>query len=640
MIDDKDAIDALNKTSKKGEETSGKLSKMAGVGLKAGAAVGAGAVAGGAALFGMANKAAGTTDRIDKLSQKIGFSRKGFQEWEFITSQSGMSIETLQGGMKTMVNRMDEAIAGTGKGADAFKALGISAVDSSGQVKTQEQVFEEAVVALQGMKDGAEKAQIANELFGRSGSEMAPLLNGAVGSIDDMKNKAGELGLVLSDEAVNSGVLFTDTMDQTKRMLGAVTTQIGVGVMPMFQTFMEWVMEHMPAIKEVMGTVFGAIEWVVTNVVTVFREHLLPIIMTVVGWIKENMPAIKETVSNVFEGVKTVWEETLKPAFEAILGLVRTVWDLFLLAWPSIKLALTTAFDAMKLAWNTVLKPTFDFVIDLVNKLKEKFDEQMPKIEQFFKGMSDSIEWAWTNVLKPAIEAAGEIVQWLFDQFNEYIWPLVSDVIDWFGEMTAGMDEKMSWIRDQIDAAILKITGFFDGIKQAKDDVLGWFGEIKDGISEKINGARDAIDLAIQKIKGFFEFEFKWPTLKMPKFGITPDGWRIDDLLKGSIPKLSLNWNAAGGIFDEPTIFGTSAGLQGVGEAGPEAIMPLSKLQTMLDWNSDKVLLQEMVNLLKDIKSKNNVIALDGDKLVGGVYDRIDEMVAFKQRENELAYGG
>ena len=60
----------------------------------------------------------------------------------------------------------------------------------------------------------------------------------------------------------------------------------------------------------------------------------------------------------------------------------------------------------------------------------------------------------------------------------------------------------------------------------------------------------------------------------------------------------------------------------------------------MLDWNSDKAMLSEMVALLKDIKAKSNVIALDGDKLVGGVYDRIDELVAFKQRENELAYGG
>ena len=199
--------------------------------------------------------------------------------------------------------------------------------------------------------------------------------------------------------------------------------------------------------------------------------------------------------------------------------------------------------------------------------------------------------------------------------------------------MTDGMSEKIEWVRDKIDAAIQGIKGFFDGIKEMKDNVLGWFTDIKDGIAEKINNAKEAVGDAIDRIKGFFGFEFKWPKLKMPKFGVTPDGWKISDLLKGSIPKLSLKWNAEGGIFDEPTIFNTSRGLQGVGEAGPEAIMPLSKLQTMLDWNSDKVLLQEMVNLLKDIKSKSNVIALDGDKLVGGVYDRIDEMVLLNREK-------
>jgi hypothetical protein len=264
----------------------------------------------------------------------------------------------------------------------------------------------------------------------------------------------------------------------------------------------------------------------------------------------------------------------------------------------------------------------------------------MPTIEKVFKAMSETIEWAWTQIIKPAIEAIGDILKWLFDAFDEYIWPLVSLVIDWFTEMTDGMSEKIEWVRDKIDAAIQGIKGFFDGIKEMKDNVIGWFTEIKDSITEKIEAARDKIDDAIKRIKEFFNFDFKWPKLSMPRFGIDPEGWKIGDLLKGKIPKLSLKWNAEGGIFDSPTIFNTSRGLQGVGEAGPEAIMPLSKLQTMLDWNSDKVLLQEMVSLLKDIKSKNNVIALDGDKLVGGVYDRIDEMVAFKQRENELAYGG
>lgn len=640
MIDDKDAIDALNKTNKKGEETGGKLSKMAGAGLKAGAAIGAGAAAGGAALFGMATKAAGTTDRIDKMSQKIGISREGFQEWEFIMSQSGMSIEKMQVGMKTLVNRMDEASTGTGKGADAFKALGLSAVDSQGNLKSQEQMFEETVAALQGMEDGTEKAALANELLGKAGIEMMPLLNGAAGSVDEMKAKAHELGLVLSDEAVDSGVVFTDTMDQAQRMLGSVVSQIGVGVMPMFQTFMEWIMENMPAIQEIFGAVFGAIEWVVNTVVDVFTAYLLPIIQTIVAWVKENWPAIQETIGGVFETIKTIWEETLKPAFEAILGLVKTVWDLFLLAWPLIQKAVQVAFDAIKLAWNEVLKPAIDKIIEIVNKLKAKFDEHMPTIEKVFTAMSDTIEWAWTQIIKPAIEAIGDILEWLFNAFYEYIWPLVSLVIDWFAEMTDGMSEKIEWVRDKIDAAIQGIKGFFDGIKEMKDNVVGWFTEIKDSITEKIEAARDAIDNAIQKIKDFFNFDFTWPKLNMPRFGIDPEGWKIGDLLKGKIPKLSLKWNAEGGIFDSPTIFGTNRGLQGVGEAGPEAIMPLSRLQDMLDWNSDKVLLQEMVNLLKDIKAKNSNVLLDGNKLVGGVYDRIDEMVAFKQRENELAYGG
>ena len=51
-------------------------------------------------------------------------------------------------------------------------------------------------------------------------------------------------------------------------------------------------------------------------------------------------------------------------------------------------------------------------------------------------------------------------------------------------------------------------------------------------------------------------------------------GWGI------KLPKLSVSWNALGGIFDKPTILGSAAGLQGVGEAGAEAILPLDTLWT------------------------------------------------------------
>ena len=179
-----------------------------GIGLAAAGAAGA------AALFGVAEKSAEATDRIDKMSQKIGLSRKGFQEWSFIASQSGMNVDVLQSGFKTLSKQMDEASKGTKLSADYFKDLGVSITDNSGKMKTQEQMFNEMVIALQGMEEGPKKAALANNLLGKSASELAPLINGAAGSVEEMRKKANDLGLVLSDTAVDAGVKFSPAIEK------------------------------------------------------------------------------------------------------------------------------------------------------------------------------------------------------------------------------------------------------------------------------------------------------------------------------------------------------------------------------------------------------------------------------------------
>lgn len=80
LVDNTKANESISKTEQKAEGLASKFMKGMGVAAKWGAAIGGAAIAGGTALFGMANKAADTTDRIDKLSQKIGISRTGFQE--------------------------------------------------------------------------------------------------------------------------------------------------------------------------------------------------------------------------------------------------------------------------------------------------------------------------------------------------------------------------------------------------------------------------------------------------------------------------------------------------------------------------------------------------------------------------------
>ena len=574
------------------------------------AVAGAGAAAGGmAALMFKSSDAAG---RINDLSQKLMLSTDGFQEWEYVLGQNSIEIESLQGGVKKLADTFDAATNGNDKAKESFERVGLSLDDLKG--KTPEQMLDMTIKALQGVKDPAEKAALANDLLGKSGSELAPILNLSGVELDNYKQKAHDLGIVMSEDAIKAGDDFGDKMDDVKSSLGAVGNEIGLTVMPAVQGFLDWILANMPAIKEnfnvILSAAGDAVKWIKDNM-----DWLIPVLTTAVGIFAgfQIMSGIN-TLMLAFSAAQTAITTAgglmnivlaanpftlIAIAIGVLIGIGVTLW----MNWDKIKEKAEALWAKIKEVWNNIKEKT----TEVFNEVKEKITEVFTNIK---------------NTISEKIQAAKDKVTEIFNGIKDTI------------------TEKVTAAKDKVLEAF---TGIKDGITEklqaANDKVSEIFDNIKTSIGQKITAAKNTVSTNIDKIKDLFNFQFEWPKLKMPTFSISgsmnPLNW-----LRDGVPKLSVNWNAAGGIFSKPTIFGTSAGFQGVGESGPEAIMPLSKLQTMLDWNSDKALLAEMVGLLKDIKAKSNVIALDGDKLVGGVYDRLDEMVAFKQRENELAYGG
>jgi hypothetical protein len=586
LIDNKDADASLQKTEGKAEKFFKKLGGGIKTAAKVGAAIGGMAIAGGAALFGLASKSAEATDRIDKLSQKIGISREGFQEWDFILSQSGTDIEKMQVGMKTMTQRMDEATKGTGKGAEAFSKLGIEVTDLNGNLKSQEEVFEETVKRMQEMPEGAEKSQLAFEMFGKAGLELMPLLNSAGGSVDELKQKAADLGLVLSDEAIDAGVQFTDTMDQMKRAVGAMGTEIGVAVMPIIQGAAEWIIAHMPQIKEVASAVFKGIADFVRWASDVFTTYFLPVIVSVVNWVSDNWPTIKLVIENVLNTVKDIISavtQTIKDIWDKwgdqIMATIKTVWDIIKNAVETtmnvVKGIIQTVTSLIKGDWGGVWNGIKSIFTSIWDGIKGYVDTVINAIKGIIKNVTDSIKTTWSNVWNSIKDTTGRI---------------------------------------------------WDGIKSAIMTPIEW--------------VRDKVKGVIDTIKGFFNFKITWPKIPMPHFAIRPSGWKIGDLLRGSIPTLGIDWYAEGGIFDKPTLFNTPYGLKGVGEAGPEVVAPLSRLQSMLDFNNNADLLAEVIEVLKEIRDKNQDLYLDGERLVGYLIDYVDERLGEKQRQNELAFGG
>lgn len=131
-----------------------------------------------------------------------------------------------------------------------------------------------------------------------------------------------------------------------------------------------------------------------------------------------------------------------------------------------------------------------------------------------------------------------------------------------------------NWDKIKAAASALKnwIITTFNALKTKVSQI---FGKIKDAMLKPIQKAKDLIKGIIEKIKGFFNFKAKLPHIKLPHFAIHPKGWHLSDLLEGVIPSLGIDWYAKGGIFKSPRVIG-------VGEAGPEAVVPIDKLQNMI----------------------------------------------------------
>ena len=114
-----------------------------------------------------------------------------------------------------------------------------------------------------------------------------------------------------------------------------------------------------------------------------------------------------------------------------------------------------------------------------------------------------------------------------------------------------------------------------EGMNAAGNAVKGALDGIKNWFSEKLTAVADFVKGIIDKIKGFFGIDIPTPKIKLPHFSISGEF----SIAPPSVPSLSIDWYAKGGVMTKPTIFGASGGkLLGGGEAGDEAILPLSAL--------------------------------------------------------------
>lgn len=504
----KDTQTAVEEVDKKGSNRLKNFGKAAAASF---AAVGTAAIATGKKLWEVANNTASYADSIDKASQRVGMSKEAYQEWQYILGQNGIEVASLETAMKSFGNVMDGS---SQAGTQALEKLGISIEGLS-----QEDAWEATVKALQGVEDETERLSLATDLYGaRAAQSMMPMLNQTIEGTEQLRQRAHDLGIVLSDDAVNAGVVFGDTLSDLQQAIGAVWNIIGSALLPVLTEMIDIVIAQIPTISSLVGSL--------TPAITEMFESLVP---TIEQLVSELLPVIIELVMSLVPLITEMFAELLPPLLEVIKQLLPPLSE--------------------------ILKSILPIIISLIQMLT-------PLLLPIIELLTPILELA-IAIITPLVEIISSILPPIIDLLNALIKPILIPLTEAFSAVANVITNVFKVAFEALQPVIENFQGFLSGIIEFITGVFtGNWGKAWEGVknifSNIINGLGDIFKAPINFIiKGINTFIRGLNKIKIPNWVplVGGKGFNI-----GEIPLLAKGGNI------------TMSGAAVVGEAGPEII--------------------------------------------------------------------
>lgn len=322
--------------------------------------------------------------------------------------------------------------------------------------------------------------------------------------------------------------------------------------------------------------------------------------------------AIGTTLQGVFDTIHTV---TLN-ALDAIRSFLDSTWY----AWQDFQASLADAWNSVKETAAAVWNGIKDTLLGVWNGIRSGVTNGVNAVKNtvsaIWNGIKTVTSTVWNGIKSCVTGVVGGIKNGVSTGINT-VKNTVSSI--WHGIQsvtTTVWNGIKSGVVGVVTGVKTTVGNLFNGLKNTVSSI--WNG-IKSAIITPVTAAKEKVKGVIDKIKGLFHFSWSLPKLKVPHFGISPAGWKVGDLLKGSIPRLSVRWAAKGGVMRNPTLFGG-------GEAGAEGILPLERNTWWMDKLADIV----------TVRMAGQTQAIDYDRLQGLVRELVDGMtqpIYFKDRE-------
>lgn len=245
-----------------------------------------------------------TADDLLTLSTQTGLTTDQLQEFEYASELVDVSTDTLQGSLVKLTNNMQTAATGTGSAADAFKTLKVKVADSQGHLKSNYDVFLQTIDALGKMKNETERDALAMDIFGKSATDLNPLIEAGSGRLEELAEQAHEVGYVVDNETLQSFGELDDAMQKLDKQGDAVKRSFAEALLPVITAFVD-VITAIPTPVLTAVIAITSIATVILLVVKAVKELSGPVSMVsgLVGGVMSFMDPLYRRIMLIVAGI-------------------------------------------------------------------------------------------------------------------------------------------------------------------------------------------------------------------------------------------------------------------------------------------------------------------------------------------------
>lgn len=309
----------------------------------------------------------------------------------------------------------------------------------------------------------------------------------------------------------------------------------------------------------------------------------IQLLLAIVDAIPDIASALSAALPQIINTIVTTLVAAIPQLITGAIQLLMAICEAIPQVLPPLIEALPQIIDGivtgLLAAQEVLLDGALQLLMAIVDAIPLMLDKLMPQLSEIVSTIVSSL----IAKLPTLIQGSLELFLGLVTGFSQMIPSLVAALPKVISALISGLTAPVKGL----------FQGLWDGIKSIFAPIVGWFADKFNSVKEKMTApvekAKETIKGIVDKISGFFSgANFSFPHIKLPHFSVSPSGWKVSDLLQGSIPKLGISWYARamdnGLIMDKPTIFGVNGdgNLMAGGEAGSETVVGTNSLMNMI----------------------------------------------------------